>query len=158
MNKYCIASYTTIRVYFYHATLIFNLCTYIPAHNYSVCSYSCEYADLYNYKHVLQVYIFTHVVGTSFECRTMAEYLSKNRYLFQDLSYQKMRRYLVTYDVLTDEEQFQIDNCGSGQMGTVINNIVKHLYSNRTSKLKSFLQLLEEDGDPDFKKAAIRLG
>ena len=110
---------------------------------------------------VLQVYVYIcilYVVGTPFECRTMAEYLTNNQYsLFQNLSYQKMRRYLVTYDVLTDEEQSRIDNC-SNKISMVIANITNHLYSNQTSKLKGFLQLLEEDGDPDFKKAAIRLG
>ena len=103
-----------------------------------------------------------YTVGTPFECMTMAEYLSNNQYLFlQNLQYKKMRRYLVTYGVLTDEEQSRIDHCDHDenyQIRVVISNIINHLYSNRTSKLIGFLQLLEEDGDPDFKEAAITLG
>ena len=103
-----------------------------------------------------------YTVGTPFECMTMAEYLSNNQHLLiQNLQYKKMRRYLVTYGVLTDEEQSRIDHWNHDenyQIRVVISNIINHLYGNRTSKLKGFLQLLEEDGDPDFKEAAIRLG
>ena len=71
-----------------------------------------------------------------------------------------MRRFLVTYDVLTDEEQSQIDfvqneNC---QMSLVFNYIVDSLYGNRTSRLKGFLVLLEEEDDPDLREVAKRLG
>ena len=90
----------------------------------------------------------------------MAEYISENRYSFQNLSYKQMRRFLVTYDVLTDEEQSQIDfvqneNC---QMSLVFNYIVDSLYGNRTSRLKGFLVLLEEEDDPDLREVAKRLG
>ena len=91
----------------------------------------------------------------------MAEYLTNNLHLFQKLSYRKMRHFLVPYGVLTDEEQSQIDRRNHDekyQMTDVITNIVNHLYYNRTSQLKGFLRLLEEDGDPDFKKIAITLG
>ena len=91
----------------------------------------------------------------------MADYLMKDLHLFQNLSYKKMRRFLVTYGVLTDEEQSQLDHWNHDeihQMRGVIINITNHLHSNRTSKMKGFLQLLEEDGDPDFKEAAKRLG
>lgn len=72
-----------------------------------------------------------------------------------------MRRYLVTYGVLTDERQSQLDSWSydeKHQMSMVISDIISNLYGNRTSKFKGFLQLLEEDGDPDFKEAAKSLG
>ena len=72
-----------------------------------------------------------------------------------------MRRLLVTYGVLTDEEQSRIDfvqNDEKYQLGLVFNYIVNSLYANRTSRLKGFLELLEEDDDPDLKEVAKRLG
>ena len=72
-----------------------------------------------------------------------------------------MRRFLVTYDVLTDEEQSQIDfvqNDENCQMSLVFNYIVDSLYGNRTSRLKGFLVLLEEEDDPDLREVAKRLG
>ena len=72
-----------------------------------------------------------------------------------------MRRFLVTYSVLTDDEQSEIDQMGSDekfQMILVINKITNNLYGNQTSKLKSFLKLLEEDDNPNFNETAKRLG
>ena len=72
-----------------------------------------------------------------------------------------MRRFLVTYGVLTDDEQSEIDQISSDekfQMILVINKIINNLYGNRTSKLKSFLQLLEEDDNPNLNETAKRLG
>ena len=109
----------------------------------------------------LQVHLFTYVVGTPFECKVMNEFLRNNLDLFQDLSYKKMKRFLVTYGVLTDEEQSQIDHWNRDEKDKirgVIINITNNLLVNKTSQLKGFLQLLEEDSDPDFKEAAKRLG
>ena len=91
----------------------------------------------------------------------MAEYISENRFSFQNLSYKQMRRFLVRYGVLTDEEQSQIDSVHNDekyQSSLIFHYIVNSLYANRTSRLKSFLELLEEDDDPDLKEVAERLG
>ena len=104
-----------------------------------------------------------YIVDTPFECSTMAEYIIENQNSFQNLSYKQMRRYLVRYEVLTDEEQFKIDSVQyfydkNHQLGLVFNYIVNSLHSNRTSRLKGFLELLEQDGDPDLQEVAKRLG
>ena len=91
----------------------------------------------------------------------MAEYISENQYSLQNFSYKQVRRFLVTYGVLTDEEQSRIDFFQYDekyQLGSVFNYIVNSLYANRTSRLKGFLELLEEDGDPDLNEVAERLG
>ena len=108
-----------------------------------------------------KLFLFVYVAGEHFECTTMAEYLRNNTHLFSNLSYKKMRRFLVTYGVLTDDEQVRIDSIQNDekyQIGLVFNYIINSLHGKKTSRLKSFLVLLEEDSDPDLKEAAKKLG
>ena len=104
-------------------------------------------------------YLCTYAVRNPFDCEAMLVFLSKNTFALGDLPYNQIKLDLVAGSVISYQDKRSMEHQSSPTPISEVFRIIKHgLQNKQPKKFKSFLQIMEQSGNPTLEDAARRLG